>query len=428
MGKRVVAVRCMSDAEIADQEWDGCRPTPTVLEFEDGSFIFAAADSAHSAPGVLAGELSTGDSIVLRAKRGKPLTMAAAAADDPADLGAAGSTSPHPALAGDVASAATASDQPWRRAGGLTHMAAEDVGALGFGSVVAESPASFDAPAPEPTSATEAATEAAAEAALQALGSSESTLEAGPEPEVNIDEHEPKGGLAGLLSSLHGFLQSDPEATLSNKHFHEVDLDEWNAALVADGKPELQVAKTTSVLDDVTPVSASTAAAPTAAVPATTADDPADAAPGRREQRPVYAVDVGSDTEPELTPEQKEAESQLSMLEQLHADGLLSASVYEGQREKLEGLLAGEPLPTAVDGQSSRSNSHDGDFWPQAPGELGSRWVPGQPVQAEVEDARQKRQAALRQSPAAAGLADSPPPPPPPPPPPSDSDSESESN
>jgi hypothetical protein len=432
VGKRVVAVRCMSDEEMAEQEWEGCRPTPTVLEFEDGSFIFAAADSTHSAPGVLAGELSTGDSIVLRAKRGKPLTMAAApvaaACPDPVDSGSPASSTSNPALAD--ATAATVSDQPWRRTGGLTRTA-EDAGAVGHKSVVVESLGSFGTPAPEPES--EAA--AAADAALQALGASDSTLEAASEPEESIAEEETGGGLAGLLSSLHGFLKSDPEATLSNKHFHEVDLDEWNAALAADGKPELQVAKETAVPDDVATMTASTAPTPAAAARATVATDlaPADAEAARPSERSVYVADVGSDTEPELTPEQQDAESQLLVLEQLHADGLLSDSVYEGQRQKLEGLLAGEHNPTVGGGLSSENSSNAG-VWPRAQAEPDGESASGQTVQTESEAARQARQAALTQSPAAiAGMAGVAPPldsssPPPPPPPPTDSDTESESD
>jgi hypothetical protein len=429
VGKRVVAVRCMSDEEMADQEWDGCRPTPTVLEFEDGSFVFAASDSSHTSPGVLAGELSTGDSIVLRAKRGKPLTMAAAAAAAAATPSAAlPAALPAPAPAAAIATAAPTpaattaapSDQPWRRPGGLTRTAA-DSPELGLGE--AKSGGSSGPTAPEAA--------AAASAALQALMRAEPE----PEPEPEVSEQE-GGGLAGLLSSLHGFLKADPEGTLGNKHFHEVDLDAWNAAVAADsasspgsttddddddggeGMPAPAPVSSGAPLPESDFVDQELSVAADAGVAAVAAAAAAAAAA----RRSVYSVDVGPDTEPELTPAQKDAESQLSVLETLHADGLLSDSVYEGQREKLEAQLelaadaaSEEPVGQAASGSEKNDR---GDFWARVEAEHDSSETAGAnqeaAAEAEVEAAREGRRTNLLHSSAAAAVAgaESPPPPP----------------
>ena len=42
-----------------------------------------------------------------------------------------------------------------------------------------------------------------------------------PQPEVEGNDEERSGDLAGLLSSLHGFLNADPEATLATASTHK---------------------------------------------------------------------------------------------------------------------------------------------------------------------------------------------------------------
>ena len=425
----------MSDAELEDQEWADCRPTPTVLEFEDGSFVFAAADASSSAPGVLAGELSTGDSIILRTKRGKPLTLASlgmaatapqALAPVAAAVSAAAPSAAAPAAAAPAVAAPAASEQPWRLPGGLTHTSGQ------------AEPATL--PAAAAAKPADAALQAAADAALQAMRAPE------PEPEMEMpadddaDDEEHGGGLAGLVSSLHGFLNADPEATLATIG-QPVDLDAWNAAIAADGasasidgddgdaESEAEEEEEESQSDTEPPP-----AAPEEPEPAAAAAEPAAA---RR-----FVVDVGA-TEPELTAAQMEVESQLSVLETLHTDGLLSDSVYESQRDKLEAQL----LADVVEDNSS-TNSNDGvfevlavdtaggaaaaagglfaarDLWAQPVAVAGRQpsrtpTAGGGEARGAADAARESRQAALTEAESAAAPES-------PPPPPLESESESE--
>ena len=117
VGKRVVAVRGMTEDEIAEQPeaWASVKPPPTVLEFDDGSTVFAASDTASSSPAVLMGELPSGDTVILRPKRGK-------AASRPAAQPSAAPPAAVPAEEGWQ-------QQPWRRQGGLTQLGEAATGA-----------------------------------------------------------------------------------------------------------------------------------------------------------------------------------------------------------------------------------------------------------------------------------------------------------
>ena len=83
VGRTVVSVRPMNAEEISDQPggWSELGPAPTVLVFDDGSLVWATNDVSGAHPGVLFGELPSGDTVIVRAKRSKKGPEVAEAVD-----------------------------------------------------------------------------------------------------------------------------------------------------------------------------------------------------------------------------------------------------------------------------------------------------------------------------------------------------------
>jgi len=67
IGKTIKAIRPMSEAEIEAEGWAGLTRgyAPTVIEFLDGSKLYASQDEVGNGPGALFGVESTGENVYL---------------------------------------------------------------------------------------------------------------------------------------------------------------------------------------------------------------------------------------------------------------------------------------------------------------------------------------------------------------------------
>lgn len=67
IGKTIKSIRPMSEAEIEAEGWGGLTRgyAPVVIEFTDGSIIYASQDEEGNGPGALFGVESTGENIYL---------------------------------------------------------------------------------------------------------------------------------------------------------------------------------------------------------------------------------------------------------------------------------------------------------------------------------------------------------------------------
>lgn len=64
IGKTVVSVSHMNEYEMEREGWDHYSPT-TVIEFDDGTKIFASSDEEGNGPGCMFGYTPGGDSIYI---------------------------------------------------------------------------------------------------------------------------------------------------------------------------------------------------------------------------------------------------------------------------------------------------------------------------------------------------------------------------
>jgi len=64
VGQKIVAVRAMTDAELAENYWHGERGT--AIELENGTVLFPSRDDEGNGPGRLFGKLPTGEGIYVR--------------------------------------------------------------------------------------------------------------------------------------------------------------------------------------------------------------------------------------------------------------------------------------------------------------------------------------------------------------------------
>lgn len=62
VGKTVKAVRTMTARELQAEGWDGGNK-PRVIEFTDGSTVYASCDPEGNGPGCLYGKMADGETV-----------------------------------------------------------------------------------------------------------------------------------------------------------------------------------------------------------------------------------------------------------------------------------------------------------------------------------------------------------------------------
>lgn len=65
IGKKLVAIRPMTPIEKADEGWDFGGEETAVLEFEDGTVLFASRDYEGNGPGAIFGKNAKGEGFTL---------------------------------------------------------------------------------------------------------------------------------------------------------------------------------------------------------------------------------------------------------------------------------------------------------------------------------------------------------------------------
>lgn len=56
----LVDIRPMTDEEMAQEGWSRLDKPPAVLEFADGTIVFASQDTEGNGPGILSGQAQDG--------------------------------------------------------------------------------------------------------------------------------------------------------------------------------------------------------------------------------------------------------------------------------------------------------------------------------------------------------------------------------
>lgn len=65
IGKKLVAIRPMTQAEKDDEGWESGGEETAVLEFEDGTVLFASRDYEGNGPGAIFGKNAKGEGFTL---------------------------------------------------------------------------------------------------------------------------------------------------------------------------------------------------------------------------------------------------------------------------------------------------------------------------------------------------------------------------